>query len=85
MNTSSTLVDEMVNAVAARVIEALRTGDAPVAPEYLTAAQVAQITGFSPKALEALRHKRSGPPYLKVGKSVRYRAEDVRAWVEGAQ
>jgi len=53
-----------------------------VMPEYLTAQQVAQMTGFSLKSLEAMRHKRNGPPYLKVGTRVRYRADDVRAWIE---
>ncbi|MEM6825760.1 MAG: helix-turn-helix domain-containing protein [Pseudomonadota bacterium] len=51
-------------------------------PEYLTAEQVSQMTGFSPKALEAYRAKRQGPPFLKVGHNIRYRADDVRAWVE---
>lgn len=51
-------------------------------PEYLTSQQVASLTGFSLKALEAMRYKRTGPPYFKVGPKVRYRADDVRAWVE---
>lgn len=54
-------------------------------PEYLTADQVAQMTGFSTKSLEAYRAKRQGPPFLKVGNSVRYRADDVRAWVEAGE
>ena len=47
-----------------------------------TTRQVAQMTGFSLKSLEAMRHRRKGPPYLKVGTRVRYRADDVRAWIE---
>ncbi len=58
------------------------TKPATISPEYLTTQQVAQMTGFSLKSLEAMRHKRNGPPYLKVGARVRYRAEDVRAWIE---
>lgn len=75
-------VAAIADAVAAQVLAALAAGKLPVAPEYLTAEQVAQMTGFSTKALEAYRAKRLGPPFLKVGHSVRYRAADVRAWVE---
>ncbi|MFP4404537.1 helix-turn-helix transcriptional regulator [Rhodosalinus sp.] len=54
-------------------------------PEYLTPDQVAQMTGFSTRALEACRAKRQGPPFLKVGTSVRYRADDVSAWMEAGE
>lgn len=53
-----------------------------VTREYLTADQVSHLTGFSAKALEAMRHARKGPSFLKIGKRVRYRASDVRAWME---
>ncbi|MFP4450519.1 MAG: helix-turn-helix transcriptional regulator [Rhodosalinus sp.] len=54
-------------------------------PEYLTPDQMAQMTGFSTRALEACRAKRQGPPFLKVGTSVRYRADDVSAWMEAGE
>jgi predicted DNA-binding transcriptional regulator AlpA len=53
-----------------------------IAHEYLTAEQVSHLTGFSSKSLEAMRHTHRGPPFFKVGKRVRYRAADVRAWME---
>lgn len=54
-----------------------------VAPEYLTASQVSMMIGFSKKALENFRAKRIGPPWIRVGsRCVRYRATDVRAWIE---
>ena len=53
-----------------------------IKPEYLTAEQVEVMTSFSVKALETMRHRRRGPPFLKVGGSVRYRVADVRAWIE---
>jgi predicted DNA-binding transcriptional regulator AlpA len=53
-----------------------------IKPEYLTAEQVEVMTGFSVKALETMRHRRKGPPFLKLGVSVRYRVSDVRAWME---
>lgn len=64
--------------------------DAPCAAlpaEYLTSAQVSQLTGFTPRALEAMRSRRVGPAFCKIGDSkrgaVRYRVDDVRAWIEG--
>lgn len=75
-------IDAIADAVSVRILRELPRGRIPVSPEYLTAEQVAQMTGFSTKALEAYRAKRLGPPFLKVGYSIRYRAEDVRAWVE---
>jgi predicted DNA-binding transcriptional regulator AlpA len=53
-----------------------------IKPEYLTAEQVNHMTGFTVRALENMRHRRKGPPHLKVGTLVRYRADDVRAWIE---
>jgi predicted DNA-binding transcriptional regulator AlpA len=60
----------------------MRATSTIVEPEYLTAQQVAQMTGFSLKSLEAMRHTRKGPRFFKVGTRVRYRVADVRAWIE---
>lgn len=38
-----------------------------LAEAYITTAEVARRTGFTVRALEALRHRRSGPPFIKVG------------------
>lgn len=76
------LAERIGDHVAIRLVERLRRGELPVAPEYLTAFQVAQLAGFTPKGLETMRAKRLGPPYMKVGNSVRYRAADVRAWMD---
>ena len=78
-------IDAIAEAVAERLLRELPRGRLPMTPEYLTAEQVAQMTGFSTKSLEAYRAKRQGPPFLKIGHSVRYRADDVRAWVEAGQ
>ena len=82
MDTIKSIAEGIAGAVADRVADLLRRNDKPINPEYLTANQVAQMTGFSQKALEAYRSQRVGPPFLKVGKNVRYRAADVRAWIE---
>lgn len=78
-------IDELAAAVAARVIEALPRGRLPIIQEYLSADQVTQMTGFSPKWLEARRADRSGPPYIKIGSTVRYRTSDVRAFMEAGE
>lgn len=78
-------IDAIAEALAERLLRELPRGRLPMTPEYLTADQVAQMTGFSTKSLEAYRAKRQGPPFLKVGHSVRYRADDVRAWMEAGE
>ncbi len=78
-------IDAIAEAVAERLLRELPRGRLPMTPEYLTADQVAQMTGFSTKSLEAYRAKRQGPPFLKIGHSIRYRADDVRAWVEAGE
>lgn len=47
----------------------------------LRARAVAEMLGVSESWLEQIRLKGGGPPYFKFGKSVRYRIEDVEAWV----
>lgn len=47
-----------------------------------TTQQVAAVTGLSTKAFEAWRLKGfGGPPYIKLGKAVRYRGADLLAWI----
>lgn len=75
-------ISAIVDAVAERILRDLPRGRLSIAPEYLSPDQVAQMTGFSLKWLEARRAERNGPPYIKVGHNVRYRAEDVRAFIE---
>lgn len=44
--------------------------------------EVATWTGMSEAWLEQCRFKGTGIPYIKVGRSVRYRAEDIQQWIE---
>jgi len=46
-------------------------------PQYLTEKQVAEITGFALSTLRNNRFMQRGIPYVKVGKSVRYKLGDV--------
>ena len=49
---------------------------------YLNEKQVAEITGFSTFTLRNNRHKRTGIPYLKIGRNVRYLPADVEQFME---
>ena len=43
---------------------------------------LAQLTGFSVHTIRRWRLLQQGPRYIKIGSSVRYRPEDVTAWLE---
>jgi predicted DNA-binding transcriptional regulator AlpA len=47
----------------------------------LTVAQVSEIIGRSVSTLEKDRLEGNGPPYVKMGRLVRYRPADVRAYL----
>lgn len=44
--------------------------------------QVAEILGMSEAWLEMSRFKKTGIPYIKLGRAVRYRLADVNTWLE---
>lgn len=50
------------------------------APEYATAAELAQRWHMTPAALAQQRYTGTGPKYLKVGRRVRYRWADILAF-----
>jgi hypothetical protein len=43
--------------------------------------QAAEILGKKPQTLRNDRHNRKGPPYVKLGRSVRYLEEDLREYM----
>lgn len=43
---------------------------------------VARITGLSVASVRRWRLLRQGPKYLKIGAAVRYKPEDIAAWLE---
>ena len=51
-------------------------------PTYLNEKQVAEITGFALSTLRNNRFHCRGIPYVKIGKSVRYRRDEVIAYME---
>lgn len=44
--------------------------------------QAAEVLGVSPRTLESWRYNGGGPRFYKLGQAVRYRAEDLDAWIE---
>lgn len=50
--------------------------------ELLTANQVAQLTSFPVGTLAYWRMKGEGPEYVKIGRWVRYRREDIDSWID---
>jgi predicted DNA-binding transcriptional regulator AlpA len=49
----------------------------------LTQNQVVDWTGMSSAWFEQCRFKGTGIPYIKIGRSVRYRTSDVQRWIDG--
>jgi predicted DNA-binding transcriptional regulator AlpA len=43
--------------------------------------EAANLTGLSPAWFERSRWDGSGPPFVKVGRAVRYPLEDLHAWL----
>ncbi|WP_431189983.1 helix-turn-helix domain-containing protein [Desulfurivibrio dismutans] len=54
----------------------------PTAPP-LTTEQAAPILGVKPGTLEVWRVQGRGPAFLKIGRAVRYRAEDLDRFLAG--
>ena len=44
--------------------------------------EVARITGLSVASVRRWRLLRLGPKYLKIGAAVRYKPDDITAWLE---
>ncbi len=49
--------------------------------KLMTEEQVADLLGFAPKTLANQRCRGEGPPFLKLGRLVRYDPEDVTLWI----
>lgn len=54
----------------------------PHLPTLLNEFDVARVTGLSVASVRRWRLFKQGPKYMKIGSAVRYRPEDVRAWLE---
>lgn len=52
--------------------------------DLLTTQQAAHHIALSPRTLERYRVTGEGPPFLKVGRLVRYRIRDLDVWLDAA-
>jgi len=50
--------------------------------ELLTPTDVSRILGVPEKTLAHWRTQRTGPMFLRVGVNVRYRPDDLEAWIQ---
>ena len=50
--------------------------------KYLTEIEVSEITGISKSCLQQHRWLRKGLPYIKIGRSVRYKESDIMAYLD---
>lgn len=48
----------------------------------LTRSEVHSFFGLTQRYLEVAAVRGNGPPFIKISRSVRYRAGDLRAWIE---
>jgi excisionase family DNA binding protein len=46
-----------------------------------TAAKVAELLGISDNALAKMRHAGEGPPFVKIGRRVRYCRSELQTWL----
>ena len=52
------------------------------APVWVDERRVAGVTGIALQTLRNWRFQGTGPPYFKIGRSVRYRLNDILAFME---
>lgn len=51
-------------------------------PDIMTTAQAAEYLQLAEQTLEGWRRKRTGPPFIRIKRAVRYRKGDIDAWLE---
>lgn len=64
------------------IIDRLERALAAAQTPYLDTKQAAELTGISTVTLERWRAEGEGPPYVKLGRLVKYRRVDLDAFME---
>jgi len=54
-------------------------------PRLLNTEQVASYIGLAKQTITELRVKGGGPKFCKIGRAVRYKREDLDAWIDQFQ
>lgn len=52
-------------------------------PKYIREAEAADIVGLAPSTLTRYRSTGDGPPFVKVGRVIRYPEDKLLEWLEG--
>lgn len=47
---------------------------------YLTTKDAARVLGLHPDTLRRMRREGGGPPFVRIGRAIRYRLDVVDAW-----
>jgi excisionase family DNA binding protein len=50
--------------------------------EYLTEAELAALLKVTRRTVKRWRAEGGGPPWVRIGRGIRYRRRDVDAWAE---
>lgn len=54
-------------------------------PEYLTTPQAAEYVGMSRQWFDIARVKGDGPPFVKIGRAVRYHRPTLDKWLKARE
>lgn len=76
MSDIEAAIDRTMQRYVAHVNKLVRTDG------YLNAEEAAQYMGVTPSSLITQRSRCQGPPYIKDGKSIRYKKSDIDAYME---
>ena len=65
------------------LISFLQSSQSRTDPVYVDEKGASRLTGYSTAYFRKHRLLRSGPPYRKIGRSVRYNIFELLRWIEG--
>ena len=53
--------------------------------EFLNTEELAAFLGIKPQTINIWRMKHKGPSYIKIGRNVRYKRQDIESWIENCR
>jgi len=71
--------------VTANITQLETKEDINMQRSYLTVRQTAELLQLSESTLNLWRYRGAGPPFLKIGRRVRYDLETVNEWVKSRE
>lgn len=76
------IVNSAVEAALQKLTDEVAEARPAEYPDNLTTEQTAKYLQCSTQRIEIWRHHGEGPPYIKLGRMVRYRKSDLDEWIE---